>query len=54
MLYVWEDLPAKLQQIDKTNKGFFIDLNVVHTKWLITYLYNPNISNIYSNLESPS
>ena len=52
MLYFREDLPVKLLSIDKRNKSCFVELNMKRTKWLISYSYNPNKSNIYSNLES--
>ena len=54
MLHVREDLPAKFLSIDKTNENCFVELNLKRTKRMISYLYNPNRSNIYSNLESPS
>ena len=54
MLYFREDLPAKLQSIDRTNENCFVELNLNRTKWLISYSYNPNKSNIYSHLESLS
>ena len=54
MLYFREDLPAKLQSIDRTNENCFAELNLNRTKWLISYSYNPNKSNIYSHLESLS
>ena len=54
MLYFREDLPVKLLSIDRTNKSCFVELNMKRTKWLISYSYNPNKSNIYSNLESLS
>ena len=54
MLYVWEDLPAKVLSIDRTNESCFVELNLMRTKWLITYSCNPNRSNIYSHLESLS
>ena len=50
MLYFREDLPAKLLPIDRTNESCFVELNLKRTKWLISYSYNPNKSNIYSHL----
>ena len=52
MLYVREYLKAKLLSIDRTTEGCFVELNLKLTKWLISYWYNPNRSNIYSHLES--
>ena len=52
ILYVREDLPAKLLSIDRTNESFFVKLNLKRTKWLISYSYNPNRSNVYSHFES--
>ena len=43
MFYVRKDLPAKLLSIDRTNKSFFVELNLKRTKWLISYSYNRNI-----------
>ena len=54
MYYFREDLPEKLLSIDKTNESCFIELNLNRPKWLISYSYNPNKSNIYSHLESLS
>ena len=51
MLYVREYLKAKLLSIDRTTEGCFVELNLKLTKWLISYWYNPNRSNIYSHLE---
>ena len=46
MLRVREDLPAKLLPIDRTNGSCFVELNLKRTRWLISYSYNPNRSNI--------
>ena len=54
MLYFKEDLTAKLLSINRTNENCFVELNLKRTKWLISYSYNPNKSNIYSHLESLS
>ena len=43
MFYVRKDLPAKILSIDRTNESFFVELNLKHTKWLISYPYNRNI-----------
>ena len=45
---------AKVLSIDRTNENCFVELNLMLTKSLITYSYNPNRSNIYSHLESLS
>ena len=52
MLYFREDLPAKLLSIDRTNESCFVELNLKPTKWLTSYSYHPNKSNIYSHLVS--
>ena len=54
MLYVNEDLAAKLLSIDRTDESCFVELNLKRAKWLTSYSYNPNISNIYSQFESVS
>ena len=51
MLYFKEDLTAKLLSINRTNENCFVELNLKRTKWLISYSYNSNKSNIYSHLE---
>ena len=35
MLYVWEDLPAKLLPMDRTNTSCFFELKLKCTEWLI-------------------
>ena len=54
MLYVNEDLAAKLLSIDRTDESCLVELNLKRAKWLTSYSYNPNISNIYSQFESVS
>ena len=53
-LYVWEHLPAKHLSIDRMNESCFVELNLKHTKRIISCSYNPNRSNIYSHLDSLS
>ena len=48
------DLPEKLLSIDRTNESCYDELNPKHTKWLISYSYNPSRSKIYSHFESLS
>ena len=35
IMYVWEDLPAKLLPIDRTNTSCFVELKLKCTEWLI-------------------
>ena len=51
MSYFREDLPAKVLSIDRTNDSGFVELNLKRTKWLKSYSYNSNRSNIYSHLQ---
>ena len=53
-LYVWEHLPAKRLSIDRTKESCFVELNLKHTKRIISCSYNLNRSNIYSHLDSLS
>ena len=50
-LYVWEHLPAKRLSIDRTNESYFVELNLKHTKRIISCSYNLNRSNVYSHLD---
>ena len=55
MLYVWEDIPAKLlSHAFPSPKNFFVEINPNKKKWLINCSYNLHKNNIESHLVSRS
>ena len=43
MLFVWEDIPAKILGSEKLHiESFCMELNLRREKWLINYLHNPS------------
>ena len=57
MLYVREDIPAKLLKVQLDNddiESFFVELNLRAHKWLLSCSYNPKFSLIQSHLNSLS
>ena len=55
MLYVWEDIPAKLlSHAFPSAKNFFVEINPNKKKWLINCSYNLHKTNIESHLVSRS
>ena len=55
MLYVWEDIPAKLlSHAFPSAKNFFVEINPNKKKWLINCSYNLHKNNIESHLVSRS
>ena len=52
MLYVWEDIPAKLlSHAFPSAKNFFVEINPNKKKWLINCSYNLHKNNIESHLD---
>ena len=51
LVYIQENIPAKLASEAKTIEGIFIELNFRKKKWLLSCSYNPSKSNIISHLE---
>ena len=51
MLYVREDIPSCLLNIDNSYEAFYIEINVRKKKWLIGCTYNPKHSLISSHLD---
>ena len=52
MLYVWEDIPAKLlSHAFPSAKNFFVEINPNKKKWLINCSYNLHKNNIGSHLD---
>ena len=52
MLYVWEDIPAKLLSHDfPCAESFFVEINLYKKKWLVNCSYNPHKNNIENHLD---
>ena len=52
MLFVREDIPCKLLYLEnKPMEGFYVEINLRKTKWLLCCSYNPSRSNIDFHLE---
>ena len=54
MLYVREDIPAKLLSHDFPYAGFFVEINLYKKKWLINCSYNPHKNDLRKNLDTIS
>ena len=50
LLYVREDIPSSMINIDISFEAFYIEINVRKKKWLIGCSYNPKNSLIFSHL----
>ena len=45
LLYIREDIPSRILRVFKLpTQGFFVELNLYKTKWLLCYIYNPQRS----------
>ena len=52
MLFVRDDIPFKLLSLEnKPMEGFYVEINLRRTKWLLCCSYNPSRSNIDFHLE---
>ena len=52
MLFVRDDIPCKLLSLEnKPMEGFYVEINLRKTKWLLCCSYNPSKSNIDFHLE---
>ena len=52
MLFVREDIPSNLLTTeDKPTEGFYVELNLRNSKWLINCSYNPHKNNIGTHLD---
>ena len=52
MLFVREDIPCKLLSLEnKPMEGFYVEINLRKTKWLLCCSYNPSKSNIDFHLQ---
>ena len=58
MLYIREDIPSKLIEVDIKIEGIFVEINLRKKKWLLSCSYNPkksliskHLNEIGSNLE---
>ena len=52
MFFVRENIHCKLLSLEnKPMKGFYVEINLRKTKWLLCCSYNPSISNIDFHLE---
>ena len=52
MLFVREDIPSNLLTTeDKLTEGFYVELNLRNSKWLINCSYNPHKNNIGTHLD---
>ena len=52
MLFVRDDIPCKLLSLEnKPVEGFYVEINLRKTKWLLCCFYNPSRSNIDFHLE---
>ena len=55
LLYVWEDILAKILSHDfHSAESFFVEIILHKKKWLIISSYNPNKNNIKNHLEITS
>ena len=53
MLFVIEDIPCKLLSIENDPmEGFYVEINLRKTKWLLCCSYNPNRCKIDFHLEN--
>ena len=53
MLFVTEDIPCKLLSIENhLMEGFYVEINLRKTKWLLCCSYNPNRCKIDFHLEN--
>ena len=52
MLFIREDIPCKLLSLEnKSMEGFYVEINLQKTKWLLCCSLNPSRSNIDFHLE---
>ena len=51
LLYVKEDIPSSMLNIDMPVEGFFIEIHVRKKKWLVGCSYNPKTNSISTHLE---
>jgi hypothetical protein len=54
LLYIRADIPSKLINkvtLDVSYEGFFVELNIMKKKWLLSCSYNPKKSNIKEHLD---
>ena len=52
MLFVSDDIPRKLLSLEnKPKEGFYVEINLRKTKWLLCCSYDPSRSDINFHLE---
>ena len=51
LLYVKEDIPSNMLNIDTSIESFFIEIHVRKKKWLVGCSYNPKTISISTHLE---
>ena len=55
MLFVREDIPSKLLSVENfPREAFFVEINLMKKKWLLSCSYNPNRESIENYLETLS
>ena len=52
LLYVKDDIPSSMLNLNLSIEGFFIEINVRKKKWLVGCSYNPKTSSILTHLEN--
>ena len=52
LLYVKDDIPSSMLNMNLSIEGFFIEINVRKKKWLVGCSYNPKTSSILTHLEN--
>ena len=52
LVYVREDIPSKLIEMNSSIESISIELNLRKKRWLVNCSYNSNNSNIYDHLRS--
>ena len=55
LIYVWEDIPAKILSHDfPSTESFFVEIILHKKKWRINCSYDPNKNNIKNHLDTIS
>ena len=54
LLYIREDIPSKIlkfEPVQNNFKGFFVEINLLKKKWLLSCSYNPTRKNIINHVK---
>ena len=54
MLFVREDIPAKLKLAESLIEAFYVEVTLTKKKWLITCSYNPKNSDLNTHISTLS